>query len=111
MIDWVVAALLVLGGLFCLLGGVGIVRMPDLFTRMQAATKAGTLGAGLVALAAALAFADLGAALRCVLVIVFLFLTAPVGAHLIARAAHRRGVSMWGRTRIDQLRERSGDEG
>jgi multicomponent Na+:H+ antiporter subunit G len=110
MTDWFVAVLLVIGGLFCLLGGVGILRMPDLFTRMQAATKAGTLGAGLVTVAAALAFEDLGAALRCGLVIVFLFLTAPVGAHLIARAAHRSGVSMWGQTRVDQLRDRPDTE-
>ncbi|MCA3005889.1 MAG: monovalent cation/H(+) antiporter subunit G [Planctomycetaceae bacterium] len=109
MTDWLIAVLLVGGGVFCLLGAVGIVRLPDLYTRMQASTKAGTLGAGMVALAAGIGFGDLDAAMRCGLVMVFLFLTAPVGSHLIARAAHRRGVPLWGGSVVDHLRERGGN--
>lgn len=104
MNDVAVAALLGLGGGFACLAGIGMLRMPDLMTRMHASTKAGTLGVGLIAIAAAVAYGTAEFAVRCALVVVFLLLTAPVGAHLIARAAHRRGVAMTPRTRIDDLR-------
>lgn len=103
MHDAAVALLLFLGGAFSLLAGVGLVRMPDLMTRMQAATKAGTLGVGLIAVACAVHLWTIEAAVRCGLIVAFLFLTAPVGAHLLARAAHRRGTPMWDRNRLDDL--------
>lgn len=99
-----VAALLIVGSLFTLLGSVGVVRMPDLFTRLQASTKAGTLGVGFLMIAAALHFGDAGAVVRSLLVVLFLFLTAPVAAHIIARAAYSVKIPLWDRTDIDELR-------
>ena len=99
-----VAILLILGATFSLLGAVGIARMPDLFTRLQAATKAGTLGVGFILAAAALHFGDTTAVIRGVLIISFLFLTAPIAAHVIARAAYATRVPLWDRTVIDELR-------
>ena len=78
----------------------------DLFMRLQAATKASTLGVGCMLLAAAVHFQDLAVTTRAVLVIAFFFLTAPVGAHVIARAAYAVGVPLWKGTITDELRHR-----
>lgn len=105
MRDVAAAILLLAGALFCLLGAVGLIRMPDLFTRLQAATKTGTLGVGFILVATAVHYGDLGVAVRAVLVIVFLFMTAPVAAHVIARAAYFVKVPLWEHTQMDQLRD------
>jgi multicomponent Na+:H+ antiporter subunit G len=97
------AVLLVVGALFMLLGALGVLRLPDLFMRLQASTKASTLGAGCLLLGVAIHFQDLGVATRAALVIAFFFLTAPVGAHMIARAAYAVGVPLWEGTLIDEL--------
>jgi len=103
----IVAGLLVLGGAgFCLIAAIGVARFPDLYVRMHAATKAGTLGAGLVFLAVALLGFELGVVLRALAAILFLFLTAPVGAHLLARAAYASGVKMWPQSVHDDLEGR-----
>lgn len=106
MADILIAILLVLGSAVMLLAGVGVVRMPDLFSRMQAATKASSLGVGCMVLAGAVYFGNLGAAARAILVIAFIFLTAPVAAHLIARAAYAIGTPLWEGTLTDELRDR-----
>jgi multicomponent Na+:H+ antiporter subunit G len=105
ILDLVAAGLVLVGGVFMLLAGIGVVRMPDLFTRMQAATKGATLGAGCLLLAVAVHFRNLDVSARAVLVIVFVLLTAPVAAHLIARAAYAVGVPMWTGTLRDELKE------
>ena len=100
-----IAALILgtLGVLLMLVAGLGLVRMPDLPTRMHASSKAGTLGAALVLAAAAVRFGDLGVAVRAALVVLFLFLTAPVASHLIARAGYRSGVPLAPETVVDEL--------
>jgi len=104
MSDTISAVLLILGATFMLLAAVGVVRMPDLFTRMQTTTKSATLGAGCMLLAAAFYFGELGVTTRALAVIAFLFLTAPVAAHMIGRAAYFVGVPLWEKTIIDELR-------
>jgi multicomponent Na+:H+ antiporter subunit G len=89
------AVLLVLGALLLLIAAIGVVRMPDVFLRMSAVSKASSLGASLMLFAVAVALPDLSAAVRAVAAILFLFLTAPVASHLIGRAAYRRGVPRW----------------
>jgi multicomponent Na+:H+ antiporter subunit G len=106
MKDLVVLLFLFIGGLFTLIAAIGIVRMPDLFTRMQASTKAATLGVGCVMIAAAAFFADLVTSARALLTTVFLFSTAPVAAHTIGRAAYFVGVALWEGTVTDELRDR-----
>lgn len=81
-----------LGSLLVLLAAVGLVRLPDLYTRMQAASKASSLGVGLLLAAAALHFGDAALTVRAAVIGVFVFLTAPVAAHAIGRAAYRGGV-------------------
>lgn len=104
MTDILSAVLLVAGGAVMLLAGVGFVRMPDLFSRMQAATKASSLGVSCLVLAGAVHFGDLAVTTRAVLIIAFVFLTAPVAAHLIARAAYAIGTPLWEGTITDELR-------
>ena len=104
MIDFLAGILLVIGGLAMLLAGFGVLRMPDLFMRMQAATKAATLGAGCTLSAVAIHFGELGVTTRSALIIAFLFLTAPVAAHVIARAAYSIGVPLWEASLCDELR-------
>lgn len=93
-----------LGALFMLLAGVGMVRFPDLFTRMSATSKAGSLGCGLLLLSAALAAPDLGVAARALAAVAFVLLTAPVASHRIGRAAYALGVPLWKGTVVDELR-------
>jgi multicomponent Na+:H+ antiporter subunit G len=94
------------GAFFMLVAGVGLIRMPDLLMRMHAATKAGTLGAGLMLLAVAIHFGTTGVTIRAVATILFLFFTAPVAAHVIGRAAYFSGwLELWKETRIDELRD------
>jgi multicomponent Na+:H+ antiporter subunit G len=100
-----ISALLILGGtLLMLVAAVGVARMPDLYIRLQASTKAASLGAGSVLLALALTFGDFAVAMRALLAIVFIFLTVPISGHLIARAAYLRGVRPWELTRWDELK-------
>jgi CPA2 family monovalent cation:H+ antiporter-2 len=97
------SVLMLIGATFALLAGAGVVRMPDLFTRMQAATKASTLGIGCIILAVAVHFGELGITTRALATIIFVILTAPVAAHMIARAAYFVGVPLWDQTIIDEL--------
>ncbi len=83
-----VSILLVAGALFSVLAALGILRLPDVYTRMHAASKAGTIGSGLLLIAAGLGSQDPAILIRALAGFVFFILTAPVSAHLLARAAH-----------------------
>lgn len=91
----VIAAMLVVGGVFALVGAVGMLRFPDFFMRLHAPTKATTLGVGGVLLASlAFGWAQGRWGLHELLITLFLFVTAPVSANLLAEAAlHRRAPS------------------
>jgi multicomponent Na+:H+ antiporter subunit G len=104
--DLLAAALMLVGAVLMLLAAVGVLRMPDVFTRMQASTKAASLGSGTALLAVALHFGELGVVVRALLAIAFIFLTAPISAHMIARAAYFMGVAIWERSVIDDLEGR-----
>jgi multicomponent Na+:H+ antiporter subunit G len=88
--------MLLLGSVFSLLAAVGVIRLPDLFTRMHAASKAGPLGGGLILLAIALMSQDSAVAIRAVIGIFFLLLTTPVAAHLLAKASLSAGQRPFG---------------
>ena len=100
-----VAVLIGLGSVAVLLASVGIVRMPDLFARMQASSKAATLGAIFILGGSALFFVDVALAVRALLIALFLALTTPVGAHMIARAGYRSGARMADPGARDELSE------
>lgn len=89
------AVTLVLGGVLCFVAALGVLRMPDVYIRMHASTKAGTLGVLLVVLALVFVGADAGVVSKGLAVVAFVLLTAPIGAHLIGRAAYRAGIVPW----------------
>jgi multicomponent Na+:H+ antiporter subunit G len=107
--DWTIVALIAIGSIFSLLSAIGIVRMPDLYTRMQAATKSATLGVSCLVIAAAIHFGNTSVTTRALLVIAFLFLTAPVAAHVVGRAAYLSGVKLWEHSVLDELQAASGE--
>lgn len=92
------------GAIFSFIAALGVFRMPDLFTRMQAAAKTSTLGVGCTIVSVAIHFSDAGVTTRAVLVILFLFLTAPVAAHMIARAGYISGLRLWDKSVADEMR-------
>ena len=102
MIAWLSMFLLVSGAALMGLAGLGLYRMPDLFTRMHAATKGASLGVGLMLIGAALGFGELAVATKALVTTAFIFLTAPVAAHLLGRAAYSIKTPLWDRTVIDE---------
>ena len=102
---WVIGGCLVIGAFLMFLTGVGLVRMPDIFTRMHAATKSASLGVALLLLAAALFFQETMVVTKAVVTIVFIFLTAPVAASLLGRAAYARRTPLWEHSVLDEGRD------
>ncbi|MFN3375517.1 MAG: Na+/H+ antiporter subunit G [Burkholderiaceae bacterium] len=91
--EWAAAALLIVAGFFSLVGAIGLVRLPDFFMRLHAPTKASTLGVGGVLIASMVLAAARGAmGFAELLITLFVFVTAPVSAHLMAQAALHLGV-------------------
>lgn len=93
VVDVVSAVLLLSGSALALVAAIGLVRFPDVLTRMHAATKPQTLGLLLVLAGLALRVREPGALTIIALVAVFQLLTAPVSAHMVARAAFRTGIA------------------
>lgn len=93
---------LLAGGFFSIVAAIGLIRLPDLYARMHAATKSGTVGVSAIAIAMMVHFNTPSVTARGLLVIAFFLLTAPVAAHMIGRAAYRTGVPLWLMTRIDE---------
>lgn len=100
--SYIAVTLMLIGSALTAVAALGILRLPDVFTRMHAASKAGPLGAGLILLAVAFSAGDWAIAVRCVLGFAFLIATAPVSAHLLARAALRSGTVPVSTTSIDE---------
>ena len=103
--EWVSAFMFLAGATFALLAAVGVVRMPDLFLRMQAASKASTLGLACLLIAAAIELGDSGSIARAVSIAAFVMLTTPVSTHIVARAANLTDVPLWEGTVVDERRE------
>ncbi|HEX2046343.1 MAG TPA: monovalent cation/H(+) antiporter subunit G [Acidimicrobiales bacterium] len=113
MVDAIAGVLILVGVALAVTAGLGLQRFPDVFARMHAATKPATLGLVLVLAGAALRVNESGDVAKLLLVLVLQFITAPVGAHMVGRAAYRAGTELSPTTSIDELaRDRgSGWEG
>lgn len=105
-----IACALCAGTGLALLAAVGVLRLPDVYTRLSATSKAAPLGTALLLFAAAGAFGGAAIAARVAGIAVFLCLTAPVAAHLLARAAYVSGTPRWRGTRSDALAERGSSD-
>ena len=107
MTEGLVAVCLILGSAWLLLAALGALRMPDLPMRMHATTKAGALGCGLIMVGVAFFFAEAAVTTRSIAIIAFIMLTAPVAAHVVARAAYFVGVPLWHKIVRDDLRDQN----
>lgn len=95
LLDWVVVALAGGGVFFGMVAAVGLIRLPDIYSRAHAASKSDTLGAVLSLAAVAIALNTTSSTLKAVFLLVFLFLTNPTAAHAVARAADDQGIVPW----------------
>lgn len=103
ILEFVEGALLVIGCVFMLLAAVGILRMPDLFTRLQVTSKASVLGMTCIISASALHFYDPAVTTRAIVIIAFVALTMPVATHLLARAGYTTNTPLSRETVVNEL--------
>lgn len=105
MIDIILAILSTVGALSILFASIGVLRMPDFYLRLSVTVKASTLGVGLLLICAAIMFpGDVSVTTKSIAIIFFLILTAPIAAHMIAKAAYFTGTPLWKGTVIDELK-------
>lgn len=99
-LELLICTLLLIGSSFALIGAIGLYRLPDFFMRLHGPTKATTLGVGSTIIASMLFFSVQGDGLSLheLLIALFLFITAPVSAHMMARAALQQKVKLVERT-------------
>ena len=102
MEDGLIIFFLFFGALMSLVASLGCLRLPDLYTRMHAATKSGTVGIMGIVIAMMIQLDDASVIFRGILVILFFLLTAPVAAHMIGRSAYRSGIALWDKSSIDE---------
>ena len=107
MTDILTAVVWLAGSAFALLAAVGVLRMPDVFTRMQASTKASTLGLGCLLIGSALQMGDFASFIRAASIGGFVLLTTPVSGLVIARAAYFADVPLWDGTVLDDRKRDS----
>jgi len=105
MSDLAAEILIAVGLAFDLFGCIGLVRLPDVYNRVQAATKCVTLGTCLILAGTATHYLSGPMTIKAVLCAVFLLLTSPVAAHAIARGAYKSGVRLWEGSVIDRYGE------
>ena len=96
---------IVIGIAFNLFGCLGLIRLPDVYNRLQASTKCVTLGTCSILLGLFFFKGFTATGIKAVLCAVFVILTAPVSAHALARGAHKSGVKLWNKSACDQYAE------
>ena len=97
--------LIIVGTALMFISAIGIMRLPDFYLRMSAITKAATLGLFLLLIGLVIYFNNLGLTVKSVVIIIFILLTNPVGAHAIARAAYMKGTKLWDGNIVDELKD------
>lgn len=107
MIEIIISLFVLTGGFLSLLGAIGIVRFPDVYGRLHAATKSATLGVISIMLAVFIHFQFVEGLFsgKVLLTIIFVFLTAPVAGFMIARSAYNVGVELWDQSTQDDLKK------
>ncbi len=105
MIDTIGIVLIGIGIFFDLFGCLGLIRFPDLYNRLQASTKCVTFGTGSILFGTFLIVGFTAAGIKALFTIVFIVLTAPVSAHVLARSAHKANIKLWDKSVCDKLNE------
>lgn len=105
--SYIFVSIVLLGSILTVISALGILRLPDVYTRSHAASKTSTLGVTLVLLGTFLYFWITKGYFnsRLILAIFFIFMTAPVAGHLISRAAYNTGIKLWKHSVRDDLKE------
>lgn len=103
------AGFIALGLVFDIFGCIGLMRLPDVYNRLQATTKCVTLGTCSILFGTFIIKGFCPAGIKALLVIIFLMLTSPVAAHALARGAHKSGVKLWDKSVCDKYAERAGE--
>ncbi|MBN1270150.1 MAG: Na+/H+ antiporter subunit G [Kiritimatiellae bacterium] len=93
------------GILFDLFGCIGLIRLPDVYNRLQAATKCVTLGTCLVLVGVMIMSGSAASGIKAAICLAFILLTSPTAAHALARGAHNSGVKLWEKSVIDRYEE------
>lgn len=108
------SAFILLGVFFMLVAAIGLLRLPDFYTRMSAITKGATLGMGLIVTGIGVYFNDPEMMLKIIAILFFTLITSPVAAHAITRTAIHKKVTLWKKTNVEEfevyLRENQVDE-
>jgi len=106
LIEIIISILLLTGGLLSIISGIGILRLPDVYGRIHAASKVSTLGAITIMVGVFLYFLLQGLFVpKLLLVIFFIFLTAPVAGLMMGRSAYRSGIKLWSKSTEDDLKK------
>jgi multicomponent Na+:H+ antiporter subunit G len=105
MSDHVGTVLITIGVLFDIFGCIGLVRLPDVYNRLQAATKCVTAGTCLIILGSLVLLDSTSGTIKGLLCIAFILITSPTAAHALSRAAHRSGVKLWEHSVVDKYAE------
>ncbi|MCD6172079.1 MAG: Na+/H+ antiporter subunit G [Thermoplasmata archaeon] len=103
-LEYIGMIFILIGSLFFLFGTIGLVRMPDVYNRMQASTKTTTLG--VLSFLFGIGLIELSWMIKLLIIALFVVLTAPVGASALARASYNAGVKLWEKSIIDKYKER-----
>jgi multicomponent Na+:H+ antiporter subunit G len=99
----------IIGVAFDLLGCLGLVRLPDIYNRLQAATKSVTLGTCAILFGICIEFGFISAGgIKALICIIFVMLTSPTAAHALARGSHIAGFKLWEGSKVDKLKEDRG---
>jgi len=96
---------IVVGITFDLFGCIGLIRLPDVYNRLQASTKCVTLGTCGILFGVFIRFGFTAAGVKAILCIIFILLTSPVAAHALAKGAHKAGVKLWDKSVCDKYQE------
>lgn len=105
MIEFLAYVLLAIGSACAVIGAIGIVRFPDFYNRVHANTVVVVGGAMLLMVGAGILGGLSVFTVKAIVIAIFVFLTNPVSAHALARAAHKSGVKLWDKSVVDKLKE------
>ena len=105
MIEVLAVTIIAIGVLFDIFGCIGLLRLPDVYNRIQSSTKCVTVGTCFILVGSLVLLDSLPDTVKGVLCIAFILITSPTAAHALARAAHRSGIALWERSVVDQYEE------
>lgn len=105
MMEWIISILLMTGSLFMLVAAIGVVKLPDVYMRMHAITKAASLGAILMLAAVFIRYPQWVVGIEALMVVLFVIFTSPIGAHMIASVSHRMKVPIGDGYVMDELQD------